>query len=60
VIFSSTTTNDSNPTPTAAKAISPTNEVVPKIESLNQINFAEILSETLQDYIRLKRQEVGK
>src|SRR6266550_3893803 len=58
--YEPTTTNESNPTAAAAKAISPTNEVVPKIESLNQINFAEILSETLQDYIRLKRQEVGK
>jgi hypothetical protein len=54
------TTNNCNPTPAAAKTISRTNEVVPKIELLNQINFAEILSKILQDYIRLKLQEVGK
>jgi hypothetical protein len=49
----------SNPTTAVVKTISPTNTTIPKIESLNQINFAEIIAEILQDYLRLKRQEVG-
>jgi hypothetical protein len=52
--------SDSTTTPATVKAITPINEAVPKkIESLNQINFAEVLSEILVDYIKLKRQEVG-
>jgi hypothetical protein len=49
----------SNPTDAVVKTISPTTTTVPKIESLDQINFAEIIAEILQDYLRLKRQEVG-
>jgi hypothetical protein len=49
----------SSPTSAVVKTISPPNATVPKIESLSQINFAEVLSKVLVDYIRLKRQEVG-
>ena|SRR6476620_11781331 len=51
--------NGSSPACAVVKTISPTNATVPKIESLNQINFAEVLSEILVDYIKLKRQETG-